>query len=259
MEGPMNALEKFSLEGKTALVTGGNRGLGRGIAQALGEAGAAVAVTARTEEAAKAAAAELGELGIRAYGLRLEVSDMDDVERAVATISAEFGEIDVLVNNAGVSIGAAAFDAPDSTWREVMSTNVDGVWYCSRAVGRRMRERSGGTIVNIGSISAEIVNQPRWQVSYLTSKAAVHQMTRALAAEWAPYGIRVNAVAPGYFLTEASPVDQPEYKPYCVDPAAMKRYGEPDELGPTIIYLASDASSFMTGSIVKIDGGYTLF
>ena len=255
----MNALQKFSLQGKTALVTGGSRGLGRAIAQALGEAGAAVAVTARTDESAQAAAAELADLGIRSFGVRLEVSDADDVERAVETVSSQFGEIDVLVNNAGISIGGAAFEAPDTVWHEVMSTNVDGVWYCSRAVGRRMRERGGGTIVNIGSMSAEIVNQPRWQVSYLTSKAAVHQMTKGLAAEWAPYGIRVNAVAPGYFLTEMSPVDQPEYKPWCVDPAAMKRPGLPEELGPVVIFLAGEASSFMTGSVVTVDGGYTLF
>jgi NAD(P)-dependent dehydrogenase (short-subunit alcohol dehydrogenase family) len=255
----MSALDTFSLAGKVVLLTGGSRGLGRAMAQALGEAGGAVAVTATTLEAAQVAAAELAELGIRSYGVKLEVSDVDDVERAVADVTENFGEIDVLVNNAGIGIGAAAFDAPDEAWRQVMSVNVDGVWYCSRAVARRMAERGGGTIVNIGSMSAQIVNQPRWQISYLTSKAAVHHMTEGLAAEWAPYGIRVNAIAPGYFLTEMSPVDQPEYKPFCVDPAPMKRYGLPPELGPVAIFLASDASSFMTGSIVKVDGGFTLF
>lgn len=255
----MNALESFSLQSKTALVTGGSRGLGRAMAQALGEAGAAVAVTARTLAAAEAAANQLNDLGIRSFGVQLEVSDVEDVERAVETVTREFGEIDVLVNNAGIGVGGAAFETPDTAWRDVLATNVDGVWFCSRAVARHMAERGGGTIVNIGSMSAEIVNQPRWQISYLTSKAAVHQMTKGLAAEWAPYGIRVNAIAPGYFLTEMSPVDQPEYQQWCVDPAAMKRYGLPDELGPAAIFLASDASSFMTGSIVTIDGGFTLF
>lgn len=255
----MNALRKFSLEGRTALVTGGSRGLGRAMAQALGEAGAAVAVTARRLEAAQGAAADLEQLGIRAYGVQLEVSDVDDVERAVHLVSSEFGEIDVLLNNAGIGIGGAAFETPDESWHDVMATNVDGVWYCSRAVARRMAARGGGTIVNIGSMSAQIVNQPRWQISYLASKAAVHQLTRGLAAEWAPNGIRVNAIAPGYFLTEMSPVDQPEFKPWCVDPAALKRWGEPHELGPAAIFLSSEASSFMTGSIVTIDGGFTLF
>lgn len=122
-----------------------------------------------------------------------------------------------------------------------------------------MVERGGGVIINIGSMSADIINQPRWQISYVTSKAAVHHLTEGLAAEWGPYGIRVNAIAPGYFLTEMSPVDQPEFKQYVVDPSPMKRYGLPHELGPAAVFLASDASSFMTGSIVKIDGGFSLF
>ena len=255
----MTSLESFSLAGRVAFLTGGSRGLGRAMAQALGEAGAAVAVTARTLDAARSAALELEELGIRSYGVQLEVSDVDDVERAVAEVSSEFGEIDVLVNNAGIGVGGAALETPDSAWDEVLATNVNGVWYCSRAVGRRMAERGGGTIVNIGSMSAGIVNQPRWQISYLTSKAAVHQMTRGLAAEWAPLGIRVNAIAPGYFHTDMSPVYEPQYKPWCVDPAPMKRAGEPHELGPAVVFLASEASSFMTGSIVQIDGGFTLF
>ncbi len=254
----MTVLDTFSLAGKTALLTGGSRGLGRAMAQALGEAGAAVAVTATTLDAARRAAGELEELGIRAYGVALEVSDVADVERAVGAVSDEFGPIDVLVNNAGIGVGATAFEAEEHVWHDVMSVNVDGVWYCSRAVARRMAERGGGTIVNIGSMSAWIVNQPRWQISYLTSKAAVHHMTEGLAVEWAPYGIRVNAIAPGYFHTDMSPIYDPEYKPYCVDPAPMKRGGEPHELGPAVVFLASDASSFMTGSIVKIDGGFTL-
>lgn len=255
----MNALQKFSLEGKTVFLTGGSRGLGRAMAQGLGEAGAAVAVTARTAAAAQTAAAELAELGIRSYGVELEVSDVDGVERAVEEVSESFGEIDVLVNNAGIGVGGAAFDTPDSDWRDVLATNVDGVWYCSRAVGRRMAERGGGVIINIGSMSAQIVNKPRWQVSYITSKAAVHQLTKGLAAEWAPYGIRVNAIAPGYFHTDMSPIYDPEFKPFCVDPAPMKRGGEPHELGPVAIFLASDASSFMTGAIVNVDGGFPLF
>ncbi|GAA5212039.1 SDR family NAD(P)-dependent oxidoreductase [Microbacterium kyungheense] len=255
----MTVMDSFALTGKVALVTGGSRGIGRAIAQALGEAGAAVAVTARTDEAAQRAAEELRAAGIHSFGVRLEVSDAADVERAVAEVSDRFGEIDVLVNNAGISVGGAALDVGDDVWRDVLATNVDGVWYCSRAVGRRMAARGGGTIVNIGSMSAEIVNQPRRQISYLTSKAAVHQMTRGLAAEWAPLGIRVNAIAPGYIHTEMSPVYEPEYKPWCVDPAPMKRAGEPHELGPAAVFLASEASSFMTGSIVTIDGGFTLY
>jgi NAD(P)-dependent dehydrogenase (short-subunit alcohol dehydrogenase family) len=252
-------LDSFSLTGRVALVTGSNRGIGRALAQALGEAGAAVAVTARRAADAQVAAYQLTALGIRATAIALDVTDVESVDAAIAHVVRELGGLNVLINNAGISIGGTAFETPDSVWREVMATNLDGVWHCSRAAGRHMAEHGGGTIVNVGSMSAEIVNQPRWQASYLASKAGVHQLTKALAAEWAPYGIRVNAIAPGYILTEASPVDQPEYQADCVEPAALKRYGLPEELGPVTVLLASDASSFMTGSIVTIDGGYTLF
>jgi NAD(P)-dependent dehydrogenase (short-subunit alcohol dehydrogenase family) len=255
----MGVLDRFSLAGRVALVTGGSRGIGHAIAQALGEAGARVAVTARTEDAAEAAAAELRTLGIEAFGTRLEVTDALDVGRAVAEVTTALGPIDVLVNNAGVSVAHTALDANQADWRTIMDTNVDGVWHCSRAVAPGMVERGGGTIVNIGSMSAQIVNQPRWQPAYLTSKAAVHQLTKALAAEWAPLGIRVNAIAPGYIETDQSPVYEPEYKPWCVDPAPMKRAGRTEELGPIAVFLASEASSFMTGSIVVADGGFTLF
>jgi NAD(P)-dependent dehydrogenase (short-subunit alcohol dehydrogenase family) len=252
-------LERFRLDGRVALVTGASRGIGKALASALGEAGASVAVTARTQGDADAAAAELRERGIRSLGIALEVTDVASVDAAVDRVVAELGGLDVLVNNAGISIGGAALETPDEVWRDVMATNLDGVWYCSRAAARHMAAHGGGTIVNVGSMSAEIVNQPRWQASYLASKAGVHQLTKALAAEWAPHGIRVNAIAPGYILTEASPVDQAEYHATCVEPAALKRYGLPEELGPVTLLLASDASSFMTGSIVTVDGGYTLF
>jgi len=255
----MTVLDSFRLTGKVALVTGGSRGLGRAMAQALGEAGAAVAVTARARPAAEAAAAQLTELGLTAIGLDLEVTDVADVERAVAEVGDTLGPIDVLLNNAGISIPAPAMEIDDADWRSVFATNVDGVWHCSRAVARVMAEHGGGSIVNVGSMSATIVNQPLWQAAYLSSKAAVHQMTKALAAEWAPLGIRVNALAPGYFLTEMSPVDQPQFQPWCVEPAAMKRYGLPPELGPATVFLAGEGSSFMTGSVVTVDGGFTLF
>ncbi len=255
----MTVLDAFRLDGRVVLLTGGSRGLGKAMARALAEAGASVALTARTRDAAQTAAAELTAAGLTAYGLDLEVTDAADVERAVTEVEGTLGPVDVLVNNAGISVPAPAFEIDDADWRSVFATNVDGLWHCSRTVARGMADRGRGSIVNVGSMSAMIVNQPLWQPAYLASKAAVHQLTKALAAEWAPHGIRVNAMAPGYFLTEMSPVDQPEFQPWCVEPAAMKRYGLPAELGPAAVFLAGDASSFMTGSVVTIDGGFTLF
>lgn len=188
------------------------------------------------------------------------MTSASSVSSAFSAVEAELGPVSVLVNNAGISIPGRALEMPAADWDAVLRTNLDGVWHCSRAFGSRLvASGGGGTIVNVGSMSAFIVNQPRWQAAYLASKAAVHQLTRALAAEWAPHGVRVNAVAPGYFLTEQSPVDQPEYYATCVEPAALKRWGTPSELGPAVVFLASEASSFMTGSIMVIDGGFTLF
>lgn len=255
----MAVLDSFRLDNAVALVTGGTRGIGASLALAMAEAGARVVLTGRQRADAERRAAELRSAGFQAVGVPLEVRDPESCAAVVRRANEEFGPVTALINNAGVSIGAEALDTTDEVWRTVVDTNLDGVWNMSRAVAPDMIAAGGGTIVNIGSMSGFIVNQPRWQAPYLASKAAVHQLTKALAAEWAPHGIRVNALAPGYILTEASPVDQPEYAPYCVEPAAMKRYGLPEELGPATVFLASAASSFMTGSVVTLDGGYTLF
>lgn len=252
-------LDSFDLTGRVALVTGGTRGIGRALARALAEAGASVILTGREGARADAIAAELAEGGLRIAGAALDVTDIDQVEDVINDIVARYGRIDVLVNNAGISVASTAFEMTEPAFASVLDTNLAGVWRCSVAAARHMSRTGRGTIVNIGSMSATIVNRPRWQAHYLASKAAVHQLTRALAAEWAPMGIRVNALAPGYILTESSPVDRPEYKETCVEPAALKRFGTPEELGPATVFLASDASSFATGSILVVDGGYTLF
>ena len=140
-----------------------------------------------------------------------------------------------------------------------MDVNLDGVWNCAQSFGRRMVTQRRGAIINIGSISAQIVNRPQFQPACNASKAAVHQLTRSLAAEWAPFGVRVNALAPGYIKTEMSPVDSPEFRRHWIDDAPMQRYAMPAELGPSVVYLASEASSFVTGEVLVVDGGYTLF
>ena len=256
----MKVLDTFSLAGKTALVTGGYRGLGLAFARGLAEAGADVVIGARDEAASVAAADALaGETGRTVVGTALDVADPEAGQRAVDLAMERTGRLDVVVNNAGACIHKPALEVEPEEFREVFDTNVQGLWLMSQVAARHFSSTGGGTIVNIGSISAQIVNRPQWQPAYNASKAAVHQLTKSLAAEWAPLGIRVNAVAPGYVKTEMAPVDDPRFRARWIEDAAMQRYALPEEIAPLVVYLASDASSFMTGSVVVIDGGYTLF
>jgi len=254
-------LEKFSLKDKIAFVTGAGQGIGAGCAEALAEAGALVVVTDIIGPRAEQSAARLRERGLAAEAAVLDVTAWRDVDAVTAQIEKRHGRIDVLVNNAGIAISEIPAESmTNEQWSKVLDVNLNGVFYCSRAVAKGMLERRKGSIVNIGSISAEIVNRPQQQCNYNASKAGVHQLTRSMAAEWCDRGVRVNAVAPGYTDTPLLSFAKggPAFKVW-MDLTPSHRLASTSEIAAVVLFLASDAASNVTGSIVTADGGYTLW
>jgi NAD(P)-dependent dehydrogenase (short-subunit alcohol dehydrogenase family) len=253
-------LEKLKLDGKVAVVTGAGQGIGAACARALGEAGAAVIVADMMAERVEASVGELKKLGLKAHGVKLDVTKSKEVDSVAAQIIKQHGRVDILVNNAGVAKSdVKAEDTSDEHWRHHMDVNVDGLFWCRRAFGRQMLKQKSGSIVNIGSMSGFIVNKPQPQSFYNASKAAVHHLTRSLAAEWAKSGVRVNAVAPTYIETPLTSFGIRENKAMYetwLEMTPMGRVGQPDEIASVVHFLASDAASLMTGSIVLADGGY---
>jgi NAD(P)-dependent dehydrogenase (short-subunit alcohol dehydrogenase family) len=253
-------LEKYDLKGRVAVVTGGGQGIGLACGQALAEAGARMILADLLPERVASAVSELHALGRDVEGVELDVTRSAQVDSVAAEIRRRHGPVAILVNNAGVArSNVRAEDTSDEHWRFHMDVNLDGLFWCCRAFGRQMLEAGRGSIVNIGSMSGFIVNKPQPQSFYNASKAAVHHLTRSLACEWASRGVRVNAVAPTYIetpLTRFGMEDQAMY-PTWLEMTPLGRVGQPDEIASAVLFLASDASSLLTGSIVLADGGYT--
>ena len=257
---PKPYLDKYNLAGQTAVVTGGGRGIGHACAEALAEAGAHIVLLERDEPAAREGAAILAEAGADVSWRLVDVTDPAALEASAAAIERDIGPVDILVCSAGIAIsGVAAEAATDEQWRQVIDINLNGVFWSCRAFGRAMLERQRGAIVNIGSMSGLVVNRPQEQASYNASKAAVHQLTKSLAVEWASRGIRVNAVAPTYIDTPMTRygMEDEVLRQAWLGATPMGRIGRTDEVASVVLFLASEAASLLTGSIVVADAGYT--
>ncbi|TMC64509.1 MAG: glucose 1-dehydrogenase [Chloroflexi bacterium] len=251
----------FDLKDRVAFVTGAGRGIGRQTARTLAEAGAHIVAVGQTAEPIDDAAAEISRLGRRSLAVVADVADSGQVNAAVDRALVAFGQIDILVNAAGIARHGASVDTSDDDWRRILDVNLDGTWFCCRAVGRHMLERGSGSIVNIASMSGSIVNVPQPQAAYNSSKAGVIQLTRSLASEWASGGVRVNSVSPGYIataMTELGLKPHPDWRETWLAMTPMGRLGSPIDVAYAVWYLASDAAAFATGTDLIVDGGYTV-
>ncbi|WP_181705555.1 SDR family NAD(P)-dependent oxidoreductase [Chthonobacter rhizosphaerae] len=252
--------DRLKLDGRVAVVTGGGRGIGLACCEALAETGARVVIADVDAAVAEEGRAYLTEKGYAADVIGLDVTDPTAVTEAADALVGRLGRVDVLVANAGIArSGTPAEELTDEHWLNVNDVNYNGVFWCNRAFGRHMLKAGKGSIVNIGSMSGFIVNRPQKQAYYNASKAAVHHLTRSLAAEWADRGVRVNAVAPTYIETPLTTFayDKPGMVEAWLRDTPMNRLGQPLEIASVVQFLASDAASLMTGSIVLADGGFT--
>ncbi|MEJ5019007.1 glucose 1-dehydrogenase [Ochrobactrum vermis] len=253
-------LKDFQLTGKNAVITGGAKGIGRAIAELFVEAGATVIIIDRDVVAGEAAVAELNtNRAASAQFYALDVTDRDASEQVAEAITRNIGAPDILINNAGIVRNGPASDVTEADWRAVIDVNLNGVFYCAQAFGKRMASVGRGAIVNMSSMCGAIVVHPQPQIAYNAAKAGVNLITKSLAVEWAKQGVRVNAVAPGYTATELTLAGRSnkEWFSTWLAMTPQGRLGEPREIANAVLFLASDAASFVTGTVLAVDGGYT--
>ena len=260
----MGLLDRFSLSGKRLFITGGSRGLGREMALAIAEAGADVILTGRDEASLEETATAIRALGREAVAIAGDMGDPDECEAACSCALAEHGPVDLLINNVGGRLLNVPVEEQSlADWRRILDLNLTSTFLCTRILGGEMvRRGEGGRVINVASISGLIANRGIGGRSYETAKAAVIQFTKATAADWAPHGVTVNAICPGGFFTAPNQrwaKENPEVIGEFLKNIPMGKFGEPEDLGPLAVYLASDASRYMTGATLVIDGGYTLW
>jgi len=255
----MSILNRFSLIKRNALVTGAGQGIGRALAIALAEAGANVAVVDRNGNNAKQTAKEINALGVKALAIETDVTQTDQVNHMVKQVTSQWGQLHIAVNNAGIAIRSPAENIPDADWDAVLNVNLKAVYLCSRAEAQVMLQQQSGSIINIVSMSAQIANRPQLHAHYNASKAGALQLTKSCAAEWANRGVRVNSISPGHMLTPMTQNCTEEEKAQWISNTPMGRNGEPSDLQGAVVFLASDAASYITGHDLVVDGGYTLW
>ena len=255
----MDALSKFRLDGKTVAITGGARGIGYAVAELCAAVGANLALIDVNAEAGSASAKRLAGSATRASFHHADLRDVQAAARIVADIQQTFGQIHILINCIGINPNTDVLNITPEEWRDVIDVNVNAQFFAAQAFARHMVGQGGGSIVAIGSNSGFTVDKPQPQAHYNSSKAAVHQMVKSLAVELAPNNIRVNAVAPGYTLTEMTKLglSKREWVDIWVEMTPMRRFADPSEIAHAVLFLASDAASYITGSILLVDGGYT--
>ena len=249
----------LDVSGKYALVTGASSGLGRQFALCLAEQGCNIAIAARRVEKLEEVKKEAERFGVKCLVVPCDVTDTSKIKECVDTVVKEFGRIDILINNAAAGFATPAVDTDDETWNRVIGTNVNGVFYFAREVGKVMLKQNYGKIINIGSFHCIVTMNGVPRSGYSTAKGAVYMMTKALAAEWAKNGVTVNCLGPGYFASEMSAkVADQKYEDGITNNCPMGRRGNPGELNGAMLFLASDASSYVTGQLLLVDGGWTI-